>query len=80
MPVARSLVPHAAGLAGPGVNGAGGGVGPGVGGSAGAGSGAPMDTADGADDGAEADDGRSYCWCQMGSYGDMMTMSANASG
>jgi len=79
MPVARSLVPRAAGLAGPGVNGAGG-VGPGVGGSAGAGSGAPMDMADDADDGAEADDGRSYCWCQMGSYGDMMTMSANASG
>jgi len=79
MPVARPLVSHPAGLAGPGVNGAGGGVGPGVGGTAGAGagSGTPMDTADGADDGAEADDGRLYCWCQVGSYGDMVACDDN---
>ncbi|KAI9512609.1 hypothetical protein F5148DRAFT_1273570 [Russula earlei] len=79
MPVARSIVPHAVTLAGPGVDGGGGGVGPGIGGTvgAGAGSGTPVDAADGADDGAEADDGRLYCWCQVGSYGDMVACDDN---
>jgi hypothetical protein len=67
MPVARSVAAHAVALAGPGVDG-GGALGPG----AGAGGGTPMDVVDGADDGAEADDGRLYCLCQMVSYGDMV--------
>lgn len=76
MPVARSVAAHAVALAGPGVDGGGsngGTLGPGVG----AGSGTPMDIVDGADDGAEADDGRLYCWCQMGSYGDMVACDDN---
>lgn len=74
MPVARSLV----GLTGPGVDGAGPGGGIGAGASGvGAGAGTPMDGADGADDGAEADDGRLYCWCQVGSYGDMVACDDN---
>jgi inhibitor of growth protein 3 len=84
MPVVRPLVAHAAALTGPGIDGASGnGIGtgangtPGVGAGAGAGSGTPMDTADGADDGAEADDGRLYCWCQVGSYGDMVACDDN---
>jgi inhibitor of growth protein 3 len=64
MPVARSVAAHAVALAGPGIDGSGGG--------GDAGSGTPMDIVDGADDGAEADDGRLYCWCQMGSYGNMV--------
>jgi inhibitor of growth protein 3 len=74
MPVARSVAAHAVALAGPGVDGGGGGGGD-LG--AGAGSGTLMDTVDGADDGAEADDGRLYCWCQMGSYGDMVACDDN---
>ena len=66
--LACSLVPHAAGLAGPGANGAGGGVSSGVGAGAGAGSGTPMDRADGADGGRQ---------CQMGSYGDMVACDDN---
>jgi len=79
MPIARSLVAHAAALTGPGVDGgSGGGIGGGAAGvGAGAGSGTPMDGADGADDGAEADDGRLYCWCQVGSYGDMVACDDN---
>lgn len=76
MPVARSVAAHAVALAGPGVDGGGGNggaLGPGVG----TGSGTPMDIVDGADDGAEADDGRLYCWCQMGSYGDMVACDDN---
>ena len=74
MPVARSVAAHAVALAHPGVDGGAGGGGAGaIGpGSAGGGSGTPMDVVDGADDGAEADDGRVYCWCQMGSFGDMV--------
>jgi hypothetical protein len=75
MPVARSVAAHAVALAHPGVDGgASGGSGAGaIGpGGAGGGSGTPMDVVDGADDGAEADDGRVYCWCQMGSFGDMV--------
>ena len=69
MPVARSVAAHAVALAGPGVDGGGGGaLGPGAGGTGGT----PMDVVDGADDGAEADDGRLYCLCQMVSYGDMV--------
>jgi len=67
MPVARSVAAHAVSLAGPGVDGGGGG-----GGALGPGGGTPMDVVDGADDGAEADDGRLYCLCQMVSYGDMV--------
>ena len=70
MPVARSIVTtHPAVLTGPGVDGGSGGgaVGVGV-----AGNGTSMDAGDGADDGAEADDGRLYCYCQVGSYGDMV--------
>jgi hypothetical protein len=77
MPVARSLVAH---LTGPGVDGvSGGGIGGGVAGTpgVGAGSGIPMDAADAADEGAEADDGRLYCWCQVGSYGDMVACDDN---
>lgn len=81
MPVARSLVAHAAALTGPGVDGgSGNGISagtPGVGAGAGAGGATPMDAADGADDGAEADDGRLYCWCQVGSYGDMVACDDN---
>jgi inhibitor of growth protein 3 len=84
MPVARSLVAHAAALTGPGVDGGGSnGIGtgatgtPGIGAGGGAGSGTQMDAADGADDGAEADDGRLYCWCQVGSYGDMVACDDN---
>ena len=67
MPVARSVAAHAVSLAGPGVDGGGGG-----GSALGPGGGTPMDVVDGADDGAEADDGRLYCLCQMVSYGDMV--------
>ena len=77
MPVARSLVAH---LTGPGVDGgSGGGIGVGAAGAPGlgAGSGTPMDAADAADEGAEADDGRLYCWCQVGSYGDMVACDDN---
>ena len=77
MPVARSLVAH---LTGPGVDGgSGGGIGGGAAGTpgVGAGSGTPMDAADVADEGAEADDGRLYCWCQVGSYGDMVACDDN---
>jgi len=75
MPVARSLVAHAAALTGPGVDG---GSGNGISaGTPGIGAGTPMDGADGADDGAEADDGRLYCWCQVGSYGDMVACDDN---
>jgi inhibitor of growth protein 3 len=77
MPIARSLVAHAAALTGPGVDGGSGGGISGGGVGAGAGSGTPMDGADGADDGAEADDGRLYCWCQVGSYGDMVACDDN---
>ncbi|KAI0307619.1 hypothetical protein B0F90DRAFT_1813063 [Multifurca ochricompacta] len=76
-------VAHSTVLTGPGVDGGGGasgsgsGVGAGAGASAGAGTGTPMDTGDGADDGAEADDGRLYCWCQVGSYGDMVACDDN---
>jgi inhibitor of growth protein 3 len=73
MPVARSIVAtHPTVLTGPGVDGGGGGGGVGV-----AGHGVSMDTGDGADDGAEADDGRLYCWCQVGSYGDMVACDDN---
>jgi inhibitor of growth protein 3 len=72
MPVARSVTAHAVALARPGVDGAAGGAGAIGPGGAGGGSGALMDVIDGADDGAEADDGRVYCWCQMGSFGDMV--------
>jgi inhibitor of growth protein 3 len=74
MPVARSVTAHAVALARPGVDGAAGGagaIGPG------GGSGMLMDVVDGADDGAEADDGRLYCWCQVGSYGDMVACDDN---
>jgi len=76
MPVARSLVAH---LTGPGVDGgSGGGIGAGAAGPGiGAGSGVPMDAADAGDEGAEADDGRLYCWCQVGSYGDMVACDDN---
>ena len=76
MPVARSLVAH---LTGPGVDGgSGGGIGAGATGPGiGAGSGVPMDAADAGDEGAEADDGRLYCWCQVGSYGDMVACDDN---
>jgi hypothetical protein len=71
MPVARSVAAHAVSLAGPGVDGGSGGGGA-LGPGGGAGGGTPMDIVDGADDGAEADDGRLYCLCQMVSYGDMV--------
>jgi hypothetical protein len=80
MPVSRP-VPHSSILTGPGVDGGSTGTGSGAGGSAGGaaggGGGAPMDTGDGADDGGEADDGRLYCWCQVGSYGDMVACDDN---
>lgn len=67
MPVARSIVAHSAVLTGPGVDG-----------GAVAGNGASVDMGgDGADDGAEADDGRLYCLCQVGSYGDMVACDDN---
>jgi len=74
MPVARSVTAHAVALARPGVDGAAGGAGA-IG--HGGGSGMLMDIIDGADDGAEADDGRLYCWCQMGSFGDMVACDDN---
>lgn len=75
MPVARSIVSaHPAVLTGPGVDG-GGAVG--VAGGGVAGNGASVDAGDGADDGAEADDGRLYCYCQVGSYGDMVACDDN---
>ncbi len=73
MPVARSVAAHAVALARPGVDGGAGALGPGGAG----GSGTPMDIIDGGDDGAEADDGRVYCWCQMGSFGDMVACDDN---
>lgn len=79
MPVSRP-VPHSSILTGPGVDGGSTGTGSGAGGGAGGaggGAGAPMDTGDGADDGGEADDGRLYCWCQVGSYGDMVACDDN---
>ncbi|KAI0271484.1 hypothetical protein BC834DRAFT_966957 [Gloeopeniophorella convolvens] len=63
MPVARAVVPPTAVLAGPGVEGAG--------------AGAPADAGDGGDGAEEVDDGRVYCWCQMGSYGDMVACDDN---
>jgi inhibitor of growth protein 3 len=75
MPVARSMVTHSAILTGPGVDGGNASVGAGTG--AGGAGGTPMDTGDGADDGGEADDGRLYCWCQVGSYGDMVACDDN---
>ncbi|KAH8998760.1 hypothetical protein EDB86DRAFT_3063967 [Lactarius hatsudake] len=76
MPVARSIVAsHPAVLTGPGVDG--GGAVAVAGGGGGVAAGASMDTGDGADDGAEADDGRLYCWCQVGSYGDMVACDDN---
>jgi hypothetical protein len=77
MPVARSVTAHAVALARPGVDGAVGGAGAIGPGGAGVGSGTLMDVIDGADDGAEADDGRLYCWCQMGSFGDMVACDDN---
>lgn len=77
MPVARSVTAHAVALARPGIDGAAGGAGAIGPGGAGGGGGALMDVIDGADDGAEADDGRVYCWCQMGSYGDMVACDDN---
>lgn len=77
MPVARSVTAHAVALARPGVDGAVGGAGAIGPGGAGGGGGALMDIVDGADDGAEADDGRLYCWCQMGSFGDMIACDDN---
>jgi inhibitor of growth protein 3 len=77
MPVARSVTAHAVALARPGVDGAAGGAGAIGPGGAGSGSGTLMDIVDGADDGAEADDGRLYCWCQMGSFGDMVACDDN---
>ena len=85
MPVARSIVSgatHPSVLTGPGVDGGGGGTIAVAGGviTAAAGNGGSssiMDTGDGADDGAEADDGRLYCWCQVGSYGDMVACDDN---
>jgi len=62
MPIARSVTAHAVA---------------GVVGGAGGGSGTLMDVVDGADDGADADDGRLYCWCQMGSFGDMVACDDN---
>lgn len=73
MPVARSVTAHAVALTRPGVDGGAGGagaIGPGGGSML-------MDIIDGADDGAEADDGRVYCWCQMGSFGDMVACDDN---
>ncbi|KAH9982279.1 hypothetical protein BGW80DRAFT_1453205 [Lactifluus volemus] len=75
MPVARSMVTHSAILTGPGVDGGNASVGAGTG--AGGAGGTPMDAGDGADDGGEADDGRLYCWCQVGSYGDMVACDDN---
>jgi len=74
MPVARSVTAHAVALARPGVDAATGAIGSGgaVGGNS-----ALMDVVDGVDDGAEADDGRVYCWCQMGSFGDMVACDDN---
>jgi len=77
MPVARSVTAHAVALARPGIDGAAGGAGAIGPGGAGVGSGTLMDVIDGADDGAEADDGRLYCWCQMGSFGDMVACDDN---
>lgn len=77
MPVARSVTAHAVALARPGLDGAASGAGAIGPGGAGGGSGMLMDVVDGADDGAEADDGRVYCWCQMGSYGDMVACDDN---
>jgi inhibitor of growth protein 3 len=77
MPVARSVTAHAVALARPGLDGGAGGAGAIGPGGAGGGSGMLMDVVDGADDGAEADDGRVYCWCQMGSYGDMVACDDN---
>lgn len=77
MPVARSVNAHAVALARPGVDGAAGGAGAIGPGGAGGGGGTLMDIIDGADDGAEADDGRLYCWCQMGSFGDMVACDDN---
>lgn len=73
MPVARSVTAHAVALTCPGADGVAGAIGPGGPG----GSGMLMDIVDGADDGAEADDGRVYCWCQMGSFGDMVACDDN---
>jgi hypothetical protein len=77
MPVARSVTAHAVALTRPGVDGAAGGAGAIGPGGAGGGGGMMMDVIDGADDGAEADDGRLYCWCQMGSFGDMVACDDN---
>ena len=62
MPVVHSVTAHAVALAHPGVDSAAGGAGTIGPGSTGGGSGALMDVIDGADDGAEVDDGRVYCW------------------
>ncbi|KAI0050620.1 hypothetical protein FA95DRAFT_1536152 [Auriscalpium vulgare] len=60
MPVARNIVPPVA-LVGPGVDG----------GVSLAGTRA-MDVGEQADDAAEGDDGKVYCWCNMGSFGEMV--------
>jgi inhibitor of growth protein 3 len=64
MPVARLVTAHAVALVCPGVDRAAGG--------AGGGSDTLTDVVDGVDDGAEADDGRLYRWCQLGSFGNMV--------
>ncbi|KAI0067993.1 hypothetical protein BV25DRAFT_1793232 [Artomyces pyxidatus] len=56
MPVARSVVPPPMALVGPGVDG-------------GAAVAEPPEPAEGE---GEADDGRTYCWCNMGSFGEMV--------
>jgi len=76
MPVARPIVAHATVLTGPGVDGGASGAVAVAGGVTG-GNGTAIDMGDGVDDGAEADDGRLYCWCQVGSYGDMVACDDN---
>jgi len=74
---------HAVALARPGVDGGNGGAGTIGPGGAGGGSGTLMVAIGAADDGAEVDNGRLYCWFKCGAlatWSHAMTMSVSVSG